>query len=169
MNNRADLINKKIGKLTVISFNEEKETRRGYWNCVCECQNMIIVRTDKLQDGSTLSCGCLNSENGKIKALKMKAAWQKYSPSEATARIIWKQTYNEMDFNDFIEASKLNCFKCNAPPSVSQNRATKKSSEDMKKNGFFTYNHIVKINNELPYSKDNVITACPGCKKCMKS
>ena len=52
MNNLAG---KKYGKLTVLS-STMKVKEKYYWNCVCECGNERLVRSDKLT--KTLSCGC---------------------------------------------------------------------------------------------------------------
>jgi len=62
MNETKNLRNKKIGKLIVL---DEKPIRikmsghvRIFWKCKCECGKITIVRTDHLQSGNTVSCGC---------------------------------------------------------------------------------------------------------------
>lgn len=49
---RIDLVGHKFGKLTAISFDS------GKWKCNCECGNTIYVKTNKLLNGDTRSCGC---------------------------------------------------------------------------------------------------------------
>ena len=56
--NYDNLINKKFGRLTVISFNSHKNSRRTYWNCICECGNKTVVESSHLKSGHTTSCGC---------------------------------------------------------------------------------------------------------------
>lgn len=56
-----DLTNKKIGRLTVISFAYSKNKRK-YWKCICECGNICDVMGNYLKLGSTKSCGCLKKE-----------------------------------------------------------------------------------------------------------
>lgn len=57
-----------FGRLTVL----ERAAKRGpgtnrtsFWVCRCECGATKEVRSDKLKDGTTVSCGCLNRENAK--------------------------------------------------------------------------------------------------------
>ena len=67
-----DLTGQKFGRLTVICLNEEESnklrpngkhmTRRRYWNCQCECGNMIPVAERNLKRGVTISCGCYHKE-----------------------------------------------------------------------------------------------------------
>lgn len=54
--NKKYLIGKIFGRLTAT------EQLGAYHRCVCECGAGSIVRTDKLKDGTTKSCGCLARE-----------------------------------------------------------------------------------------------------------
>lgn len=64
-------IGDKFGKLTVIShddikyenYKKENSISRHFWICECECGNLTSVSTGVLNNGHTLSCGCLNSKN----------------------------------------------------------------------------------------------------------
>ena len=61
----CDLTNKKFGKLTVISRDLSKPTGAGksaYWICQCDCGNICSIRSDKLKNGITQSCGCYSKE-----------------------------------------------------------------------------------------------------------
>ena len=55
---------KKFGRLTVIGISD-KNTRKTYWDCLCECGNMKSVRADSLKAGLIRSCGCLKKEQDK--------------------------------------------------------------------------------------------------------
>ncbi len=57
-----DLSNIKFNRLKVISFNE-KRNRRFFWNCLCECGNIVSKRSDSLKNGHTKSCGCIRNPN----------------------------------------------------------------------------------------------------------
>lgn len=60
---KKDLINKKFGRLAVISFygNHPKQDRPA-WNCKCDCGNHVIITTKSLNAGHNKSCGCLKLE-----------------------------------------------------------------------------------------------------------
>jgi len=57
---KAEMINKKFGKLTPIS--EHSTTRNGHirYECICECGNTTNVLGTHLRQGNTISCGCAN-------------------------------------------------------------------------------------------------------------
>lgn len=67
-----DLIGKKFGRLTVLSRNYEKQKELynnksryvAFWNCRCDCGNLVVVRSSCLQNKTnpTLSCGCYFEE-----------------------------------------------------------------------------------------------------------
>lgn len=56
-----DLVGKKFGKLTVLSFNK-KEKGHYYWNCICDCGKECVKDGDRLRRLKTNSCGCLRVE-----------------------------------------------------------------------------------------------------------
>lgn len=47
-------------KLTVKKYtgNLDKEHRRTYWLCKCDCGNDVIARADNIRNGNVVSCGC---------------------------------------------------------------------------------------------------------------
>lgn len=57
-----NLTGKKFGRLTVIKEAGTTQDRRKLWECICECGNITIVRSQTLLNGSTKSCGCLRKE-----------------------------------------------------------------------------------------------------------
>lgn len=64
-----DLTGQKFGRLTVIE-RAENRGKQTYWLCKCECGNEVIVRGGSLKNGTTKSCGCLNSEKSAEKGKK---------------------------------------------------------------------------------------------------
>lgn len=56
-----DLTGKRFGRLVVLS---RAETKRGqtFWNCKCDCGNIVSVNAYSLKIGETKSCGCLQKE-----------------------------------------------------------------------------------------------------------
>ena len=64
-NNLIDLTGEKYGLLTVIGLNGIRKTSNGstksYWNCQCECGNIVVVNGNSLKQNNTKSCGCIKS------------------------------------------------------------------------------------------------------------
>lgn len=56
------MIGKKFGRWTVTSDWNRRESGHIYFFCVCECGNKKEVASSSLENGSSRSCGCLNSE-----------------------------------------------------------------------------------------------------------
>lgn len=56
-----DLTGQKFNRLKVISFSHQK-SKKSFWNCVCDCGNNRIIRSDGLTTNHARSCGCLNKE-----------------------------------------------------------------------------------------------------------
>ena len=66
-----NMIGIRVGKLFVESFagkwvSSTGKTTNNQWRCVCDCGNISIVRTSKLKDGSTNSCGCYRVSRAKL-------------------------------------------------------------------------------------------------------
>lgn len=56
---RKDLTNCQFGKLTALRPLQKKYKGNCYWECQCECGNIIETTANKLLSGNTKSCGCL--------------------------------------------------------------------------------------------------------------
>lgn len=55
---KNNLTGKIFGQLTVLEYNGNSE-----WKCLCSCGKQTIVKTAKLNNGHTKSCGCLRGKN----------------------------------------------------------------------------------------------------------
>lgn len=64
LNKVRDLTGQRFGRLVVIGI-DERNTKKTYWNCLCDCGNIKSVRSDSLQCGAIKSCGCLKREQDK--------------------------------------------------------------------------------------------------------
>lgn len=63
MGKKLDLTEKKFGKLTAIEPSGKSDRNGVLWRCKCDCGNEKIVYAGNLNNGSTISCGCLYKES----------------------------------------------------------------------------------------------------------
>lgn len=64
MSKLIDLTGQIFGRLTVIKRATNKKYNRVHWVCKCSCGNpeCVIVASNNLKSGHTLSCGCIRNE-----------------------------------------------------------------------------------------------------------
>ena len=86
INRVHDLTGLRFGKLTVLGMDSQQETRKTYWNCICDCGNIKNVRSDGLLSGSVKSCGCLKKSQDRINL----AANHKHKQSGTRLYQIWQ-------------------------------------------------------------------------------
>ena len=72
-NNIKDITNKRFGKLIAIErTNIRQNDSLGYdWICKCDCGNIISVPITYLNNGNTLSCGCIKESLGEQEISKL--------------------------------------------------------------------------------------------------
>lgn len=65
---KKELKGQKFNRLTVVEWDKEKSK----WACKCDCgnPNKVYVASNKLTTGHTKSCGCLNIEAARERAIK---------------------------------------------------------------------------------------------------
>lgn len=74
-------VGKKFGRLTVVGFDHIDDRLRSQWKVRCDCGNEIVRDAYNLKDGTTRSCGCLNSE---ITSKRMRTHGLKGTPEHRT-------------------------------------------------------------------------------------
>ena len=52
----------KFGRLKAVRPTEKRSARSVVWECMCDCGNMIEIRSTMLTSGHTTSCGCFKKE-----------------------------------------------------------------------------------------------------------
>jgi hypothetical protein len=162
MNHKYDLTNKKFGRLTVISHHHKDEDRRThFWYCQCDCGNTTIVSTSSLKRKSrpTISCGCYRYDKvsgvpapnrldyGLSNLRSLMHAYKKESKKK------------DIEFNIpeeiFYSLTQQNCHYCGVEPrQIHSKRETY---------GAFIYNGLDRIDSDLDYTVDNVVTCCKVC------
>lgn len=160
-----DLNGFKIGKLAVLYLSDLKKeynSKRGgkinfrLWTCLCECGKIVLLTPSQLRCGHIKSCGCSLLEYRSINARKEKGYAAKtqiflsYQIGAKERNLSW-----ELSREYFIEITQKNCFYCGSPP----NNISKRNSGD------FIYNGIDRIDNNLGYSINNIVSCCKNCNR----
>ena len=65
-----NLINKRFGKLVVISYEGSDKNNNSLWLCACDCGGSTITRGFMLKSGRTKSCGCWHKEEISMRQTK---------------------------------------------------------------------------------------------------
>lgn len=170
---KKDLIGQVFGRLTVIaeadSIVSSSGNNRTAWLCECSCKDKTqkVIKADHLIQETTKSCGCLNDEKRSERAANMYGAITKYSPTEASARRIFRTQYADGDltYEEFYTFSQQNCFYCGSAPSNTANcfKGSAQASKASIANGNFTYSGLDRLDNTKPHNKDNLVPCCKHC------
>jgi len=154
-----DLTNKKYGNLLVLERDLTKPVGKccfAYWNCKCKCGNIVSVRGDHLRDGTTQSCGCLNS-SGELLISNLLQNHNIEYKTQYTFNDL-KGDYNHLRF-DFaiIKNNKLQCVievqgsqHYKKWGNESEERFNKRLEYDNLKRQYCNNHHIKLI--EIPYT-----------------
>lgn len=90
---RKDITGMRSGKLVAVDRAEDhispNGTRRTMWNCLCDCGNMTVVRTDGITSGRTTSCGCARIEGIRRATAEGRMGHTKYGESRERLHNIW--------------------------------------------------------------------------------
>lgn len=62
MGRKIDLTGKKFGRLTALCDTDERKNGLVMWKCICDCGEMIKIRSSDLIHAGVKSCGCLRDE-----------------------------------------------------------------------------------------------------------
>ena len=54
---KRDLTGQRFGRLVVTGFAEYRK-EKAYWQCLCDCTNLLIASANNLLTSNTTSCGC---------------------------------------------------------------------------------------------------------------
>ena len=118
-----DMIGKRFGRLTVISFSHHRVYRRGengtqkyqVWLCRCDCGNETKVGRSDLTQGRIKSCGCLKAEKAGALRKNMKGPPKK---SVCVVLPVWMADWlkEQPDFTShMIEAAVVKYYKLEPP------------------------------------------------------
>lgn len=82
-----DLTGLSFNKLTVLQVSSRTASNGGrYWECLCQCGNIVTIRSDTIHSRSTKSCGC-----SRTAALKARATHSSSGSPEYGSWLAMKQ------------------------------------------------------------------------------
>lgn len=138
-----DLTGIVVGRLTVLGIAHRNVQGVFYWTCECECGNKTTVARNSLQQKVTRSCGCLARESAKARATthgmtgtKTYKVWcslieRATDPNHKNARYYFDKGITVCD--EWLKFENFLADMGEQPPGL----------------------WIERIENSLPYSKDN--------------
>lgn len=161
----VNLAGNRYGRLTVLRrIGSIYSYSKSIWRCICDCGNIIEVRSDLLRRGKTRSCGCLFRESARKNAAKATKArtiyddlaiGQAYSATRNNARrrrIRFRLSYQE--YKAIIQRA---CHYCNAPARL--RGYVRSDGLDLR-----FYGHTLdRKDNAVGYSPWNCVSACASC------
>ena len=74
-----DLKGQRFGRLTVIERTPDKTTGvkpRVMWRCRCDCGKEVVVRSESITSGHTVSCGCKTRKHGFSHKERLYETWK---------------------------------------------------------------------------------------------
>lgn len=158
----VNLVGVKFNRLLVIEqkgwYNNEPK-----WKCLCDYGNISIVRSTKLKDRSTKSCGCLRKEISRESRSEQghTGFTTLYNGYRSQAKM------RELEFNltedEFKSIVLCDCFYCGKyPEQISKPRERLSKSTE---HGLFTYNGIDRLDNKIGYIMANCLPCCGLCNQ----
>jgi len=156
----------RFGSWIILYYLGKHKNGRRTWMCRCICGKEKEVIENNLKCGTSKSCGCrgvikLIQRNKKLRNnvmdINLAMAKQVISGYKADAKrrnYVW-----DLSFEKCIKLFNNNCFYCgDAPDNV-------RTTVGRKKNLFFKYNGIDRIDNTNGYVGGNVVSCCKKCNR----
>jgi 5-methylcytosine-specific restriction endonuclease McrA len=153
----VDRTGERYGRLTVVARDGNIGVHTA-WLCMCDCGKQRSVITSSLKSGNTQSCGCSRRSPKPGSGVRLepgesarRTLVKKYKSSARVRGLEWSVTDD-----NFIAITQLDCHYCGVVPS--QVIATSS-------NGQFVYNGIDRIDNDIGYVSENLVSCCSICNR----
>lgn len=150
-------VNKKFDKLIIIKFLYSlKSGKRHYYKCQCECGEYREVEWGRLISGRVKCCKlCAGPRKERIK--KFPSGWAlRNRVLDSYKRNAKNRGYKfELEKEEAFKLFEGKCWYCNKEPS---NIITGSGHY-----GSYVYNGIDRLDNDLGYIKNNVVSSCKKC------
>lgn len=159
----SELIGKRFGKLTVVSFSHLKTfpygKRSPYFNVICDCGvNKQIQRNNLFNEKmKTISCGCHKRELTRIRHSKTRTIENTIKNFYTIYKREEKKSIKGFDLTieDFQNLVSQNCHYCKSEPPIRE--CASKIGVPILCNG------IDRVNSDLGYILENCVLCCSTC------
>jgi hypothetical protein len=160
--NRANLVGKRFGLLTVVRSAKTKNNR-SRWVCKCDCGGKCLAIGHDLNQGKVTSCKCLQRAASKRKAAILSER-NELAPGEASFNLLYS-TYKhqarrcervfELTKEEFRTLTSSPCLYCGAVPSREFWGSSCKTP--------YICNGVDRQDNEVGYTTANSVSCCKIC------
>jgi hypothetical protein len=159
-----DLTGQRYGRLVVIGFAgfvqaRTRERRDAFWECQCDCGNIIKARVGNITRGGVKSCGCYRDELRAGLGQRIALPKGRSSSNALFGRYQYNAKRRGYDFalsyDEALHLFSSPCFYCGTTPS--------QIIDKFQGNGPFVYNGIDRRDNAQGYILENCV---PCCKRC---
>jgi hypothetical protein len=149
-----DLCGQRFGRLIATNQMKRQPNLVLYRLCHCDCGKSPWVKTSRLINGQTQSCGCLQYENRCLEngVAALNQILRDYKNAAKRRELTWQLT--NAQFRSLISGP---CFFCHRPPRI--------MSRARRCNGSILCNGIDRLDNRFGYTLKNVVTCCTDCNR----
>lgn len=171
-------IGKKYNYLTVVEYVGKRLSGKRYYDfylCLCDCSKKTVIRKDCFtRKNATFSCGCHRKLMCRYSAL-ISAEKRWLGGNEAAKRILYayykanaERTNKKFELNQelFFKLTQRNCTYCGIPPVTEQKIYRSKVDRIYES---FIYNGIDRLDSNIGYIPENVVTCCKDCNRAKMS
>jgi hypothetical protein len=153
-----DITGQKFGKLVVLKRVANRNNRIFYL-CKCDCGIEKEISGICLRQGKTISCGChlIEIRKKEIGQASFTDFYLAYKNSAKSRNIVF-----DINKELFKKITSSNCYYCGNEPFLEHKRA-------VFKNGYYKFNGIDRINNNLGYVPSNIVPCCKNCNKAKQT
>lgn len=148
---KEELIGKTFGQLQVLKICTDKRGKVAY-ECLCSCGRHVINGRTDLESGRVKSCGCNKKRIRANKATGKHYAYISIKSSANTRKIEFDLTEDEV-----VSLIQEPCYYCGTI-----------GSRTARTHDRFKFNGLDRIDNNIGYKKENVVSCCSDCNYMKK-
>lgn len=153
----VDLTGQKFNNLTVTRYLGKDNYKNNIYECNCDCGGKITCQGSDVKTGKIKTCGC-RKYSTPVQNAMVAGNEPLYKNVYAQYKYTNKREYEfHIEFDDFRKLVDQQCHYCGAEPSNTM-KDRRSFGERMIK-----YNGLDRINNDIGYTKENVVTCCRSC------